>query len=116
MYYKYFCYFIDVPEVTSRFQSSSIVKEGGTTILECVLIVANPNTIISWQWFKTDNQMDLLHNDSIYTIPNIMRSNSGSYSCTAKNSIGTSKLATVSIDVLCKYFIYYIILRHLKER
>lgn len=97
--------FVDVqyvPEVTARFQSSSRVIEGETTILECVLIVANPNTVISWQWFKTDNHMDLLHNDSIYTIPNIMRSNSGSYSCTAENSIGTSKLATVSIDVLYK--------------
>lgn len=93
---------IDAPEVTTLEKTPYAVKEGQTAILNCVLIAANPKNIITWKWFKTTS--DVLHNQSIYTISNIMKSDSGSYSCTASNSIGTSELATIYVDVLCKYF------------
>lgn len=88
------------PEVTTREKTPYKVIVGETAILKCVVIAANPNEIITWKWFK--NVSKVLHNQSIYTINNIMRSDSGSYSCTARNSIGTSELATINVDVLYK--------------
>ena len=45
----------------------------------------------------------MLHNGPNYTIPNIQRGSSGSYSCTASNSVGTSDPATVNLDVQCMH-------------
>lgn len=109
----YLLFLIDAPEVTTREKTPYKVIEGNTAILKCVVIAANPNEIISWKWFKQVSKV--LHNQSIYTINNIMRSDSGSYSCTARNSIGTSELATINVDVLCKYFFLCMIYAILKN-
>lgn len=95
----------DIPEVTVRLKSPSRVIEGATAKLECEVTDANPNTNIIWEWFKTNTDMNLPHGQPIYIVPNIMRSNSGTYSCAARNSVGISKFATIYVDVLCKYFI-----------
>lgn len=94
---------IDKPEVTSSRPNISVI-EGQTGTLQCKVVAANPNTTITWKWFRTETPSEDLHNNGpTYTIPNIERDRSGSYSCTASNSIGTSEASTVIVDVQCKY-------------
>ena len=92
----------DKPEVISSPSSPYIVKEGQTATFFCRMIDANPNTGITWRWFKTNSPNNVLHNGPNYIIPNIQRGRSGSYSCTASNTVGTSKGATILVDVQCK--------------
>ena len=80
------------------------VIEGQTATLICTITTANPNTIITWRWIKTDRQATVLHNGPTYTILSIQRGSSGSYSCTASNSVGTSDAATILLDVQCMHF------------
>lgn len=81
--------------------SPYIVIEGQTAKLICKMTTANPNTSITWKWIKTDSPATVLHNGPSYIIPNIQRGRSGSYNCTAINSVGTSKAVTIILDVQC---------------
>nr|XP_022289451.1 hemicentin-1-like isoform X3 [Crassostrea virginica] len=87
------------PDVRSTLPSPFKVIEGQTATLECTVTAANPNTVITWRWFKTDSPNNVLHNGPSYTIPNIQRGRSGSYNCTASNTVGTSEAATVNVNV-----------------
>ena len=77
------------------------VIEGQTAALICTMTSANPNTSITWRWIKKDSQATTLYNETTYTILNIQTGSSGSYSCTASNSVGTSDAATITLDVQC---------------
>lgn len=94
--------FIDKPEVTSSTQNPYKVTEGQTASLECRLTDANPSSNITWQWYKTGSSSSALYNRPVFNIANIKRNMSGSYSCTASNSVGTSVAFTIYVDVLCK--------------
>lgn len=82
------------------------VREGETATLMCTVTDANPNNNITWRWFQTDRLDTNLNNGHTYTIPNIQRERSGSYSCTASNNAGTSDPASIIVDVQCMYFIH----------
>ncbi|XP_078323845.1 neural cell adhesion molecule 1-like isoform X3 [Crassostrea virginica] len=95
--------YVDVlykPDVKSSSSSPYKVREGQTATLSCTVTDANPNTGITWRWIKTDFPNTILHTGASYTILNIQRGRSGSYSCTANNTIGTSEAATIYVDVL----------------
>lgn len=94
----------DKPEVRFSSPSPYRLREGETAALMCTLIAANPNTGIIWRWIETDSPNAAIHNRPNYTITNITRGRSGSYRCTASNSVGTSEAATIKVDVLCKQF------------
>ena len=94
---------IDKPEVKYNTSSPYSVIEGETATLMCTVTDANPNTHITWRWIKTDSPNMVLHNGPNYTISNIQRGRSGSYNCTASNTVGTSEPATINVDVQCKY-------------
>lgn len=96
---------IDKPEVTSTTSSPYRIIEGQAAALGCRLSAANPYSRITWAWYKTDNPSTVLHNGSKCTVPNIKRKMSGSYSCTASNSAGTSEAVNINIDIQCEYFI-----------
>lgn len=81
------------------------VKEGQTGTLECAVKAANPNRNITWRWFRTESPTEVLHNGSTYIIPTIQRIRSGSYNCTANNSVGISVAVTIDVDVQCEYII-----------
>lgn len=85
------------PEVMSSTPSHYSVIEGQTGLLDCILVAANPNTSITWRWFRTESPSNVIHNGPIYTIFNIHRSES--YNCTARNSVGTSVAVTINVDV-----------------
>lgn len=95
---------IDKPEVTITPASPFTVIEGQPATLECSLKVANPNTSITWKWFRNDNANIFLHNQPTFMINDIQRNESGQYGCTAENTAGTSNVPTVNIVVLCMYF------------
>lgn len=93
---------IDKPEVTSATASPYTVLEEETATIECTVAAANPNISILWKWFKTDSLANVLHNGPTFAIPNIKRNRSGSYSCTASNSVGTSVAVIIDIDIQCE--------------
>lgn len=88
--------------MTSIVSSPYIVEEGQTAALKCSLIDANPKTNITWRWFRTDRPYDGLFYGPNYTVPNIQRNMSGSYSCIARNSVGTSEAYVTIVDVQCE--------------
>lgn len=92
---------IDKPEVTTNIQSPYRVIEGETTSLECIVSAANPNTSISWIWLNANG--NILHTGQTYIMRMIQRNQSGSYNCSAKNSVGMSVGVTIFVDVQCKY-------------
>ena len=87
----------------SSLSSPYRVREGQTASLSCAVTDANPNTGITWRWTKTNSPNTVLHSGPNYSISNIQRGRSGSYSCIATNTVGTSDPATTEIDVRCKY-------------
>lgn len=100
---------IDKPDVTSSGPSSFSVKENETATLKCTLNDANPNSHITWRWFKTDSPNITLNNSgSTYVINYIKRYMSGSYGCAARNSVAESKEATINVSVQCKLIGYCI--------
>ena len=80
------------------------IKEGQTATLICSVTDANPNTSIKWRWIKLDSPNMELHNGPSYKIPNTQRGASGTYVCTASNTVGTSEGENVVVDVQCMYF------------
>lgn len=93
--------------MTSNNPSPYRVIERQTAVVGCTVTDAYPNTSILWKWFKTDILTDVLYNGSRFVIQNIMRDRSGSYSCTASNSVGTSEAANTDLDVQCEYFLLF---------
>lgn len=83
---------IDKPEVTSLTTSPYAVLEGETATLECTVAAAN----------QTDSRSKVLYDGPTFTIPNIKRNRSGSYSCSASNVVGTSEAVIIYIDVQCE--------------
>lgn len=105
---------IDKPDVTSSGPGSFSVKENETATLKCTLNDANPSTNIKWRWFDIDFPNSTLDSRGpTYVINYIKRSMSGSYGCTARNSVGESKEATINVSVQCK-LIGNCILDHLR--
>lgn len=100
---------IDKPEVTLSVPNPYIVIEGQTATLECTVVDANPNTNITWEWFRTKSPRNIIYTESSYVIPNIQRSMSGFYSCIANNYVGTSLAATTVVDVQCELCIKFCI-------
>lgn len=93
--------------MTSSASSPYRVIEGQTAVLGCTVTDANPNTSILWKWFKADSLTDVLYNGSRFVIHKIQKDRSGSYSCTASNSVGTSEAVDAYLDVQCKYFLLF---------
>lgn len=78
------------------------VIEGLSATLKCVMTAANPNTSIIWRWSRTDRPDAVLYYGPNCTIPILQRGMSGTYNCTASNSIGTSEAYIIIVDVQCK--------------
>lgn len=105
---SYLC-LLDKPEVRSRRSCPYTVKEEQTATLMCIVTDANPNTGITWRWIRADSPNVIFHTGPNFTISNIQREISGSFNCTASNSVGTSEAAVLIVDVQCVYIIFIII-------
>lgn len=86
----------------SKTQNPHSVVEGGTAVLKCEVTDANPDTNITWRWFKSSNNASVYHGGSTYTISNIKRNKTGFYNCVAINSAGTSVPVSTYVNVQCK--------------
>lgn len=64
-------------------------------VLTCVVIDANPITGIIFTWTK----QEWVNNQENVTISSVTKTTEGEYSCTAKNSIGTSNKTSTKIEV-----------------
>lgn len=104
IYTVLFCclYVIDKPDLASGTSNPYKINEEQTASLECRVNDANPETNLTWKWFSTASPSNVLHNGSSFTIFNIHRNQSGSYNCTAQNSVGTSKAIQIDVEVNCK--------------
>lgn len=89
------------PDVVLKTPNPYNVKEGQKATMECKMTAANPNTSIIWKWFETTS-LNKLSDGPYLMIPNITRDRSGPYSCTASNSVGTSDVVTINLDVQYK--------------
>lgn len=89
-------------KLLADFLSPYRVIEGQTAALKCTVIDANPSTNITWRWFRTDRPYSSLFYGATYSVSNIQRNMSGSYSCTARNSVGTSEADVINVDVQCE--------------
>lgn len=99
-WFFFLLFVIDKPEIKTR--STYTVEEGDTVELNCIVSAANPNTSIVWRWVNIGNPSNSLSNTSTYRISNIQRNRSGTYSCNATNSVGSSAV-TLVVNVQCRY-------------
>lgn len=110
--HKCYCVLTDKPEIKSITQNPYKVSEGNTAVLQCALTAANPITNIIWEWVKNDGPATVLSQTSNYTISySIQRTMSGSYNCTAMNTVGTSAATVIKVDVQCKCIHMYILIK-----
>lgn len=104
-------YFIDPPTVIKL--SKHYIIEGRELIVKCQAKLGNPN-ITTFFWTKVD-QPDFQQNRSTLQLPNIERSRSGIYICTAENNYSNGEKGTHSqlmdVIVFCKCLLFLIIFK-----
>lgn len=99
-----FCtlYFVD-PPVVSPISQLNIV-EGSDVSFNCTFTQGNPDsTIIFW---TSKNKPEFRQNGTTLLLPEIKRTNSGNYTCTAENKYSDEEKGSDSksmiLNVLCK--------------
>ncbi len=79
------------------------VREGSDIQLFCEA-AGRPTPNITWSRVLEDgSNSEVLHNRSTWDFPNINRTASGTYRCTADNGIGNPVRHKVKVNVTCKY-------------
>lgn len=92
--------FADPPEVQLKGMPSHDLEEGKDTLTLRCLADANPPASVIWQRVGSRDISSL--SETLVFKP-INQRDSGTYSCTAKNSVGTSQPVSTTLDVKCKY-------------
>ena len=82
----------------------SPVTEGSIVTLHCNAS-SNPPPSMAWIWQDTG---DVLTSREQLILTAVNRSQAGSYQCLASNGIGNNSTRTCSLDVLCKWHIYFL--------
>lgn len=104
-------YFIDPPTVIKL--PKRYIKEGKELIVKCQAKLGNPN-ITTFFWTKVD-EPDFKQNRTTLQLPNIERSRSGIYICTAENNYSNGEKGSDSqlmdVIVLCKCLLFLIIFK-----
>lgn len=91
-----------------------VIVKGKTLNITCTIIEANPDTNIAWQWRINDTNVNVTGPN--YIVSNVQRDKSGTYSCEARNSVGTSVAALTIVDVQCKFIVYRIYIFQVRPR
>lgn len=92
-------YVADPPEVQLKGLLSHDLEEGKTLTLTCQTD-ANPPATVVWQ---RSGSHDISSSSDKLQFISIKRYDSGTYTCTARNSVGNSRPESVTLDVKCKY-------------
>ena len=97
-------YIPDRPEITKHPQNVTETERSNVT-LSCNA-TGNPEAQFSWfkdkDLVKSNNRIYLLANNSLLTITDVNRNDSGGYQCVAHNEVGNDTSIIVILDVLCK--------------
>lgn len=109
--------YTDPPTIKTLSQQD--IVEGRALLVTCQAVSGNPNST-TFYWTKVDNP-GFRHNGSTLHIPNIQRTSSGTYTCSAENNYSNkengSDSQSMDVNVLCEIFFYYFgTLRLLKDR
>ena len=79
------------------------VREESNMQLFCEA-TGKPEPNITWTRVLEDGSNDeILHQDPIWDFPNINRTASGTYRCTADNGFGNPVSHKIEVNVTCKY-------------
>src|SRR5260221_639107 len=102
--------FPDGAEIVS-ITTELLVGEDGTALLECV-VTANPidvDGLVTWSrsggYDMTRTLVEYVSGVSRLTIPNVVKGDSGVFTCTASNGLGVP--ATANADLLVKCNLYF---------
>lgn len=101
--------------VSSDTNLSNVIENSTNLHLTCNVIDAHP-AVMYYKWYKDGTKVAT--ESQIYTLSTVHRSHSGSYSCEASNTVGSSGPSSgLQLDVLCKFNILLLNLdyQHLKE-
>lgn len=92
----------DAPKnVTVQSESSLSVGENMSLTLHC-FAKSHPEVIL-FRWMKMiDGKSEIIWNGQTMTLNSVSPSDSGLYSCTATNKIGTGSSQQVAVKVKCK--------------
>ena len=102
---SFFClYILDRPEVTKHPQNVTETERNNVT-LTCNA-TGNPEPQFSWfkdkDLVKSTNRIYLSANNSLLTMTDVNRNDSGGYLCVARNEVGNDTSKIVVLDVQCK--------------
>lgn len=96
--------YTDPPTIKTLSQQD--IVEGRALLVTCQAVSGNPNST-TFYWIKEDNP-GFRQNGSTLHIPNIQRTSSGTYRCTAENNYSIGEKGTHSqsmdVNVLCEIF------------
>lgn len=97
------CFLKDPPTVNTLSQQNII--EGRSLKIMCQAEPGHPSSTM-FMWTKEGNP-GLNQNGATLQLPNIQRTSSGSYKCTAENNYSDGKMGTDSqsmfVNVLCEF-------------
>ena len=95
--------FILVPAVLRSVSGDQTVREGLSIQLFCEAY-GEPTPKITWTKMLEDgSNSEVLYSGTTWLIPNIDRTASGTYRCTAYNGFGDSDSHKLKVNVTCKY-------------
>ena len=94
----------DRPEITKHPQNVTVAERNNVT-LTCNA-TGNPEPQFSWfkdkDLVKSTNRIYLSANNSLLTMTDVNRNDSGGYLCVARNEVGNDTSKIVVLDVQCK--------------
>lgn len=82
-------------------EPSGAVKKGNKLTLECIVSSSNP-AVLSYLWLKDGESWSDWLWDSRKEFNSLKETDSGNYSCKAKNEIGIINSERLTIDVQCE--------------
>ncbi|XP_065644363.1 hemicentin-1 isoform X4 [Hydra vulgaris] len=74
--------------------SSNMSKEGDSITMHCL---SNGTAPLAYRWKK--NNIDIKHNDNVFSLHNVTHSDSGLYSCEVFNPVGSQNSNAVNLSV-----------------
>ena len=95
---------VDAPLISLPSKSYN-VTEGADTRLLCPSD-GRPPPIVTWSKINGFNNSSYPPGQ-VLNISNINRTEAGKYQCTAKNSVGKEAIATIYINVICKFWLIF---------
>ncbi|CAC5394878.1 unnamed protein product [Mytilus coruscus] len=93
--------------ITPNYTQFTVIENKTNLQLDCIMADANPH-VGTFRWYKNGNIIDGF-TDASYTISTVWRTHTGSYTCDATNTVGSSgPSSAVQLDVLYGIELYSI--------